>query len=231
MKKWRKNSKITSSWKENLSSLSKQNSTQEVNERENRIRFVWPGKVLQFWRTKRREPYCRGITKPRTFGKTSTRSKSHPGKSYKLSETRERRWNNNKTFLMADSSLLQRTLMASRKLNHRETKETSKRNHKANLKGNLPTATKRKMLIKRAKGTLENCTQRKRVLHTSPSVTSVQNRSLGAGLEKFKTRKSIWSCWRRRIFLSRRNHGRLWSPKQPHKVTMDCNRSCGQETS
>ena len=38
---------------------------------------------------------------------------------------------------------------------------------------------------------LGNCTQRKRVLHASPSVTSVQDWSLGAGLKKFKTRKSI----------------------------------------
>ena len=45
-----------------------------------------------------------------------------------------------------------------------------------------PTATKRKMLIKSAKGALENCTRSECVLHASPSVTSVQNRSLGAGL-------------------------------------------------
>ena len=187
--------------------------------------MAWQGTAI------RREPYCHGITKPQTFGTTSTRSKSHPGKSYKFSETRERWWNNNKTFLMADSSLPQCTLMASWKENHGETKETWKNNRMASLKRNLPTATKRKMLIKSAKGALENCTRRKRVLHASPSVTSVQDWSLGAGLKKFKTRKSIWSCWRRRIFLSRRSRGCLWSPKQPHKVTMDCNCSRGQEAS
>ena len=59
------------------------------------------------------------------------------------------------TFLTADSSLLQHMLMASRKENHGETKETLKRNRKTSLKGNLPTARKRKILIK---GALENCT-------------------------------------------------------------------------
>ena len=60
--------------------------------------------------------------------------------------------------LTTDSSLLQHILMASRKENHGETKETLKRNRKTRLKRNLPTARKRKILIKSAKGALENCT-------------------------------------------------------------------------
>ena len=140
MKEWRKNSKITSSSKE-ISSLSEQNSTQEVDERENRwivlsqiCMAAWQGTaILAAKRRAHSRQYCRGITKLRTFGKTSTRSESHPGKSYKFSETKRDGETTTKTFLTADSSLLQRTLMASRKENHGETKEASKRSRKNSI--------------------------------------------------------------------------------------------------
>ena len=66
----------------------------------------------------------------------------------------------------------------------RRNKETSKRSRKSSLKRNLPIAPKRKIPIKSAKGALENCTRRKRVLHASPSVTSVQKSAIGRRLVK-----------------------------------------------
>ena len=81
----------------------------------------------------------------------------------------------------------------------RETKETSKRNRKTSLKRNLPTAPKRKILIKSAKGALENCTRRKRVLHASPSVTSVQKSVIGRRLVKVQNQEKYLK------FLMRKN--------------------------
>ena len=101
--------------------------------------------------------------------------------------------NNNKTVLTADSSLLQRTLMASEKQN-----KTSKRSRKASLKRNLPIAPTRKILIKSAKGALENCTRRKRVLHASPSVTSVQKSVIGRILVKVQNQEKYLKLLKRK---------------------------------
>ena len=90
----------------------------------------------------------------------------------------------------------------------RETKETSKRNRKTSLKRNLPTAPKRKILIKSAKGALENCTRRKRVLHASPSVTSVQKSVTGRRLVKVQNQEKYLKLPKRKNFLSKRNRGR-----------------------
>ena len=45
-------------------------------------------------------------------------------------------------------------------------------------------SSEEKILIKSAKGGLENCTRKKRVLHASPSVTSVQKSAIGRRLVK-----------------------------------------------
>ena len=79
--------------------------------------------------------------------------------------------------------------MASRKENHGEREEISKRNHKTSLNRNLPTATKKEILVKSAKGALENCARRKRVLQASPSVTSVQKSVIGRRLVKVQNQE------------------------------------------
>ena len=45
-------------------------------------------------------------------------------------------------------------------------------------------SSEEKILIKSTKGGLENCTRKKRVLHASPSVTSVQKSAIGRRLVK-----------------------------------------------
>ena len=185
--------------------MKEQNSTQKFNKPENQwivlsqICIAWQGTaILEVKKNSSFPPYCCGITKPQNFGKTSTRSESHPGKNYKVSETKR-----------DSETTTKHSCWQIQFYSRGEGEETSKRNHKTSLKTEKPSnSSKDKNPDQKCQSALEICTHRKHVLQGSPGVTSVQKLVIGCKLVKVHNQENYLKLLKKNLSSDpRRNRG------------------------